>query len=212
MPETMMLNELNLSAFMSSKLCHDLVGPVGAINNGLELLEDDDDEETRAYAFEIIQNSARAAAVRLEFSRLAFGSSTGLGGEIELGFAEKVARAFIEEGKHRLKWAKPVGALPKDQVRLILITLTISLQAAPGGGDLEVIVGSGASPAFTIRCKGRTARVPEGFEALLSGAPGVEIDPRNVLPYYAGRLAASLGARLTVVKDGADAVFACTPA
>lgn len=210
MPPEPTLSELNLCAFMSSKLCHDLVGPVGAINNGLELLEDDDDDDTRAYAFEIIQNSARIAAARLEFARLAFGSSSGLGGDIELGHAEKIARHFVEEGKHRLKWSKAEGALPKDYVRLLLIAICVSMQATPGGGDIEVSVAkNSAAPSFIIRCKGKTARVPENFETLLSGqAPG-DVDPRTILPYYAGRLAAALGLNLTVRKDGADAVFTC---
>ncbi len=212
MPPELTMDELNISAFMSSKLCHDLVGPVGAINNGLELLEDDDDDDTRAYAFEIIQNSARIAALRLEFARLAFGSSSGMGGEIELGHAEKIARHFVEEGKHQLKWARPEGALPKDYVRLLLISLSISMQATPGGGEISVSVRkvSGA-PSFQIRCKGKTARVPENFEALLSGAAASEVDPRNVLPYYAGRLATALGGALGVRKDGADIVFDCSP-
>ncbi|MDX2263748.1 MAG: histidine phosphotransferase family protein [Hyphomicrobiales bacterium] len=204
------LDDLNLCAFLASKLCHDLVGPIGAINNGLELLEDDDDDDTRAYAFEIIQNSARIAAARLEFARLAFGSSSGLGGEIELAMAEKIARAFIEEGKHRLHWPKPQGALPKDYVRLLLIALFVSLQAAPGGGDVTVSVVVGAQPDFRIRCKGRTARAPENFESLLSGEG--EIDPRTVIPYYAGRLASALGSSLTVAMDGADALIRCEPA
>ncbi|MDZ4791409.1 MAG: histidine phosphotransferase family protein [Hyphomicrobiales bacterium] len=212
MPPELTLDELNISAFMSSKLCHDLVGPVGAINNGLELLEDDDDDDTRAYAFEIIQNSARIAALRLEFARLAFGSSSGLGGEIELGHAEKIARHFVEEGKHRLNWPRPEGALPKDHVRLLLIALCISLQATPGGGEIAVSVRKGLkTPSFFIRCKGKTARMPENFEALLNGMAAKEVDPRNIMPYYAGRLAIALGAALTARKDGADMVFECAP-
>jgi histidine phosphotransferase ChpT len=89
------LSELDLAALMSSKICHDIVGPVGAINNGLELLEEEEDEQTRAYALQLIQNSARSAAARLEFARLAFGASSGLGGAIDLGMAERVARGFV---------------------------------------------------------------------------------------------------------------------
>ncbi len=109
MPIDVMLDDLDLTAFMSSKICHDLVGPVGAINNGLELLEEETDDETREYAFQLIQNSAQIAWARLEFARLAFGASAGLGTVIDLGHAERIARAFVEEGRHQLKWTRPTG-------------------------------------------------------------------------------------------------------
>lgn len=199
------LSELELTALMSSKICHDIVGPVGAINNGLELLEEEDDEQTRAYALQLITNSARSAAARLEFVRLAFGASSGLGGTVDLGMAERVARGFVEEGKHKLNW-QGTGALPKNQVRLVLMLLTVSMLTIPGGGQISLTI-SAKEPSFEIRSEGKSARVPEPVEAIFNGAVPDGIDARMIIPYYAMKLAADQGMKLALKKSGAQVVL-----
>ncbi len=202
-----MLDDLNLAAFMSSKICHDLVGPVGAISNGLELLEEETDEETRAYAFELIQFSASVARARLEFARLAFGSSSALGSQVDLAHAGNIVRAFIEEGKHKLHWNTFAGGIEKTKLRLLLTMTTVSMTAVPAGGDIRVTVtGSDAVPHFEIRCSGRGARIPEGVEAIFKGNAS-DVDPRSIVGYYALRLAQASSMTLTVRKDGTDIVF-----
>lgn len=201
------LDDLHLTAFMSSKICHDLVGPVGAISNGLELLEEETDEETRAYAFELIQFSASVARARLEYARLAFGASSALGSDVDLTHAGNVVRAFVEEGKHKLHWKTFAGGMEKTKVRVLLTLVMVAMTAIPAGGDLRVTVtGNAASPRFEMRCSGRGARIPEGLEDMFAGRPA-EVDPRSIVGYYATRMAESCGLALTVRKDGADIVF-----
>jgi histidine phosphotransferase ChpT len=196
---------------MSSKICHDLVGPVGAISNGLELLEEETDEETRAYAMELIQFSAAVARARLEYARLAFGASTALGSEIDLRHAESVVRPFVEEGKHKLHWETSLGSLDKSRARLILQLILVAMPAVPAGGDINVVIsGDLANASCEIRCKGRNARIPEGLEDMFLGRQK-DIDPRSVISYYATRLARSVGMALTVRKDGPDIVFSAKP-
>jgi histidine phosphotransferase ChpT len=207
MSETAVLDDIHLTAFMSSKICHDLVGPVGAISNGLELLEEETDEDTRAYALELIQFSASVARARLEFARLAFGASSAHGSEIDLGHAGNIVRTFVEEGKHKLHWKTFPGGLEKTRVRLLLTLITVAMTAIPAGGDLRVTVsGTQEAPDFEIRCQGRGARVPPGIVEMFSGEIA-DIDPRSVAGYYAARLAQSSHMTLTVKKDGADIVF-----
>src|SRR6202140_3547889 len=95
---------LELAALLCSRLCHDLISPVGAIVNGLEVLEDDNDEETKTFALELIKKSARVASARLQFCRLAFGAAGSAGATIDLGDAETVARGFLEDDKTKLGW------------------------------------------------------------------------------------------------------------
>ena len=76
------LEDTALAALISSKICHDLAGQIGAINNGLELLEEENDEDTRYYALELIQNSAKAAWAQLDFNRLAFGVASSIGAAV----------------------------------------------------------------------------------------------------------------------------------
>jgi histidine phosphotransferase ChpT len=208
MSDTAVLDDLNFTAFMSSKICHDLVGPVGAISNGLELLDEETDEDTRAYALELIQFSASVARARLEYARLAFGSSSALGSDVDLGHAINIARAFVEEGKHKLHWSTEPASLEKTKVRLLLTLMNIAMTAIPAGGDMRVkVTGEQDAPSIEIRCSGRGARVPESIAKILKGGTA-DIDPRSVIDYYAVRLAQSCAMPLTVRKDGTDIVFA----
>jgi len=208
------LVDIQLTAFMSSRICHDLVGPIGAINNGLELLEEETDEDARAYAQEVILNSAQAAWTRLEFARLAFGASSGMGQAIDTGQAERIARGYVEEGKHRLQWyAQGDIQLDKTHARLLMIIIAVAIPALPVGGDLHVEVAKAdGAPTLSVRCVGRNARIPDKVDGILSGTDLDELDPRSILPYYAARLADEAGMSISVGKAGEDVVFTAAPA
>src|SRR5213595_521135 len=91
------LDALDLAALLCSRVCHDLISPVGAVVNGLEVLEEDKDEETKVFALELIKKSAQQASARLQFCRLAFGAAGSAGAAIDLGNAETVARGLLED-------------------------------------------------------------------------------------------------------------------
>ena len=88
---------LDLAALLCSRVCHDLISPVGAIVNGLEVMEVDNDQETKAFAMDLIKKSVRQASAKLQFCRLAFGAAGSAGAQIDVGDAEKVARGFLED-------------------------------------------------------------------------------------------------------------------
>ena len=90
-PVPIALGALDLAALLCSRVCHDLISPVGAIVNGLEVLDEDKDEETRTFALDLIKKSARQASARLQFCRLAFGAAGSAGAQIEMGDAETAA-------------------------------------------------------------------------------------------------------------------------
>jgi histidine phosphotransferase ChpT len=209
------LDDTVLASLISSKICHDLAGQIGAINNGLELLEEEIDEDTRYYALELIHNSAKAAWAQLDFHRMAFGASTSLGAEVPLAHIEQVARRYVENGKRRLHWqAEGPAEMVKAHARLLLAMIALSLPALPAGGDIYVGVSGGGKAAeaeqglgFIVLCRGRSARIPERTEEILSGQNLQGIDSRFILPYYAARLASEAGMPLTATKDGADVLF-----
>ena len=126
---------LDLAALLCSRVCHDLISPTGAIVNGLEVLEESKDEETREFALALIKKSATQATARLQFCRLAFGAAGSAGAEINLGDAETVARGFIEDDKIKLTWNLPRALAPKNQVKLLLNLLIVATQAIPRGGS-----------------------------------------------------------------------------
>lgn len=160
------LEDTALAALISSKICHDLAGQIGAINNGLELLEEENDEDTRYYALELIHNSAKAAWAQLDFNRLAFGVSSSLGAVVPLGHVEQVARRYIENGKRKLHWQANVQELDKQQARLLLAVMAVSLTALPAGGDIYAglsVGNTGGRGAPRLKAvilrRGRSARI-----------------------------------------------------
>src|ERR1700757_2819192 len=124
---------LDLAALLCSRVCHDLISPVGAIVNGIEVMEEDKDEETKAFALDLIKKSARVASAKLQFCRLAFGAAGSAGAQIDLGDAEKAARGLLEDGKITLVWNLARELLPKNRVKLLLNMLLIAVGTIPRG-------------------------------------------------------------------------------
>src|SRR6201986_1575987 len=114
------IGALDLAALLCSRVCHDLISPVGAIVNGLEVLEEDKDEETKTFALDLIKKSAQQASAKLQFCRLAFGAAGSAGAQIETGDAERVARGLIEAGQITIAWTLPRQLVAQNRVKLLL--------------------------------------------------------------------------------------------
>src|SRR5213075_2234207 len=133
------MNAVDLASLLCSRLCHDLMSPVGALNNGIELLADEDDPEMREKCLELLADSARASANKLKFFRLAFGAAGGFGEEIDTHEAE-VALEGLFGPKRRIELGWVVGdeKLPKDAVKLLLNIAMLAGDALVRGGRLDV--------------------------------------------------------------------------
>ena len=205
------LDALDLAALLCSRVCHDLISPTGAIVNGLEVLEDGGDEETKTFALDLIKKSARTASARLQFCRLAFGAAGSAGAQIDVGDAEAMARGFIEDGKITLAWNLPRVLLPKNRVKLLLNMLIIASQTIPRGGTLTVDpTGAGESMGFRITAAGLNARIPQHVPDLLAGnSENGTVDAHAVQPFYTGLLARSCGLAVGLAAEG-DAIIIAT--
>jgi histidine phosphotransferase ChpT len=202
MTEPATIGDLDLAALISSRICHDVISPVGAIANGLEMLGEEQDEAMREQTMNLIRKSARQASAKLQFARLAFGAAGSAGAEIDLRDAERVAKDFVQ-GKHSLSWQGPPVTLPKNKVKLLLNLVALGVVALPRGGTVSVdIAGEGPGAAFTVLARGEPARLPEHFASLLAGGKGGALDAHSIQPYYAGRVAAAAG--MTVTVEGRD--------
>lgn len=197
------LDDLELAALVSSRICHDVVGPVGAIFNGLEVLEDDDDEQVQKYAMDVIRRNTKNAWARLEFARLAFGAAGSAGAEIPFNKIQDLSNAILEE-KHKIDWSSEHDFLPKGYAKVILNLVVIAVTSIPRGGKINLsITGEMERPTITMISRGNGARLPERVPEILSGEYEGEIDALVIQPYYTYRLITANDFKISV-KPGKD--------
>jgi len=200
------LDALDLAALLSSRVCHDVISPVGAIINGLEVLEEEHDAEMRGHALALIKSSASEASARLQFCRLAFGAAGSKGASIDTGDAEHVARQLFADERTRIEWKLPRALMAKNKVKLLLNLCLIADMAIPRGGALTISgEGEGDDIAFRVEAKGPNPRLaPEVVRLLAGESDEATLDARAIQAYYAGLVAQSCG--LEVTASGGDAI------
>jgi histidine phosphotransferase ChpT len=186
----------DLAALLCSRVCHDVISPVGAINNGLELL---DEGGADADAMDLIRTSALNASVRLKFARLAFGASGSVGASIDTGEAERAAKDFAQaEKKTEVNWIGPRAIVAKNRVKLLLNLFLVAYGSIPRGGTIEVVLENPELEAkFTIAARGRMMRMPPKFVELCSGKAEEAVDAHSIQPYYTVLLAEESGMELS---------------
>lgn len=195
---------LDLAALLCSRVCHDVIGPVGAVVNGVEVLEDEDTADMKEMALELIAKSARQAAARLKFTRLAFGAAGSMGAQLDLGDAEQVVRGMIEDQRTTVDWNLPRAFQPKNKVKLLLNLVLLSTTTIPRGGTIRIApIGEGEEMGFLLEANGVSARIPQGVEALVAcEAPEGGLDAHSIQPFYAGLLARECALKVSFAQAG----------
>jgi histidine phosphotransferase ChpT len=205
------MTEWQLAELMAARLCHDLVGPIGAVANGVELLGDGSagpDAEVTG----LIAVSARQATRRLQWFRVAFGSASGLPSAAMFGETRRLALGLFEDSRVSLDWAAPDAATEalasREAAKFALNMSLVALECLPRGGGVQVrIMPSRASVKVSVAAVGSAARLPEDLQlALRADAPIAELTPKSVPAYLASRLAVQAGSRLDVRTPGDDRV------
>ena len=189
------MNAVDLASLLCSRLCHDLMSPVGALNNGIELLADETDPDMREKCLELLADSARASANKLKFFRLAFGAGGGFGAMIETGEAQTaLAGLYGPERRIELSWMVAEPKLPKDAVKLLLNLAMLAGDALVRGGQLAVgAEKSGDHLELAIRAEGPRVLLDPTLRATLTGTHGGDIEPRAAGAWLAQSLTAAQG-------------------
>jgi len=202
------MNAVDLASLLCSRLCHDLMSPVGALNNGIELLADETDPEMREKCLELLADSARASANKLKFFRLAFGAAGGFGEEIDTHEAEAALEGlFGAEKRIELGWVVKDDKLPKTAVKVLLNLALIAGDALVRGGRLDVGAerGNGAVE-LAVRAEGpRILLDPLLRETLGNGATG-QVEPRAAAAWLAYNLISDAGGSIQLSNESSEAL------
>jgi len=203
------MNPVDLASLLCSRLCHDLMSPIGALNNGIELLADEDDPDMREKCLELLADSARASANKLKFFRLAFGAAGGFGEEIDTHEAEVALEGlFGAERRIELGWMVSDEKLPKGAVKLLLNLAMLAGDALVRGGRLDVgAERRNGEVELAVRAEGpRILLDPSLRETLSNGANGAGVEPRAAGAWLAHNLVAEAGGALQLSAPSSEAL------
>lgn len=194
--------EVKLAELLCTRLCHDLTGPIGAVNNGAEFLADDG-FTLQDQAVELITNSAKQAVNRLQFYRQAYGK-VNLQGEASLNEVRNLSEDFFRESRFKLNWPHHFTdsaevSVSRKMAKLVLNILIIISGAMPRGGDIHLSLGRREDGQMEVKLRGEGIGIKEDKETLAAfrkETPIEEITPKTVQPYFTARLADSLAVEL----------------
>lgn len=205
------LSGSDLAALLCSRVCHDVISPVGAINNGLELL---DEGGADADAMDLIRSSAHNASVRLKFARLAFGASGSVGASLDTGEAEKAVQDFASaDNKTEIIWQGTRAIIAKNKVKLLLNLFLVAYGSIPRGGTVEIVLENLETyPKFILTARGKMVRVPPKFLEIHSGSIDEPIDAHSVQHYYTVLLADEAGMTISSTAGPDDVTFTAVEA
>jgi histidine phosphotransferase ChpT len=201
------LDALDLSAMLCSKVCHDVINPVAAMENGFQLLDMDQKPESREEAMKLIRHSAEAATAKLKFARIAFGSSGSPTAQVDVGDAGELGKQLFEPDV-KVEFSIPKTLIAKNRVKLLLNLMLIAGGAVPRGGVMKVDpIGSGETMGFMVKVSAERVRVQPVVESLLAGTPSEPVTAQTIQPFYTGVLAREQGMKVTLASDPTSATL-----
>ena len=208
----MTISAVDLASLLCSRLCHDLLSPVGALNNGLELLADETDPAMRARCMDLLAESARTSAAKLKFFRLAFGAAGGFGEAIDSREARAAIEGLFGEKKLAIEWLVEEEKLPKVAVKVLCTLAMIAGDALVRGGRLDIgAEGEGDATEIVVRATGpRLALDEELRSTLIHGHADDAASPRGAPAYLVHALVAATGGQVMITDVENGVLFGAT--
>lgn len=202
------MTELEFAALLVSRVCHDLVSPLGAVVNGLEVLEEEHDAAMRKDALHLVGSSAENALTRLQFLRLAFGAAGSAGTEVDMDEVGKMITGWFSGSRITVRWEHTGCIWPKAWGKLIMNAAMLATDCLPRGGRLSCTPVAGPEQnGFILHAAGPGARITEDTAGALRGKPPEEsYNARAIQPVLAFRLADALHTGLSLISENTDQV------
>jgi len=192
------MNDVEFSALLCSRLCHDLISPVGAIANGLEILVDEEDDMMREEVMKLLAQSAEVTSARLKFYRLSFGSAGGFGEKVPLREAESAIKGLYAGGNINLSWQSDVGGLDKDAMKLMLNMVLLAGECLIRGGDMSIeIAAQDTTTQVMVTIQGDKIIFQESIRNILLADVGQdEVEAKTAPAFLAANAARKLGCKI----------------
>jgi histidine phosphotransferase ChpT len=188
----MSINAVDFASLLCSRLCHDLLSPVGALNNGIELLTDEDDPEMRKRCLELLSESARTSANKLKFFRLAFGAAGGFDDQVDSNEAKAAIEGlFAANSRLQIGWLVHEPTLAKPAIKVLLNLALIGGDALVRGGKLDIgAEKAGGKTEIVIKAEGeRLILDPEIRHAVRGDLSEAALTSRTAAAWLAWKLA-----------------------
>jgi histidine phosphotransferase ChpT len=197
------MSKTDFAALLCSRLCHDLVSPVGAITNGIEILEDEQDADMREQVLDLLKKSAQQTSNKLQFFRLAFGAAGGFSAQLELKEAERAMMSFLEGGRIDLVWETDVYQAPKAAVKLLLNMCLVGAESLIRGGTMNVSFAvTDDVAAIDVIMTGDKVIVQDAIKTAISGSLAEEdLEPRTAPAFLAAKVVSDQGGSLDIEHD-----------
>jgi histidine phosphotransferase ChpT len=204
------MNTADFASLLCSRLCHDLVSPVGSLYNGVELLADETDPDMRARCMELLADSARQTANKLKFFRLAFGAAGGFGDAIDAREAHSALEGlFASDKRLTINWQVGDTTLSKGAVKMLLNLAMMAGDALLRGGTL--LVASEVREDGTevvVRAEGPRIILDAEVRSTLEAGTDLErLSPRGASAYLVSLLAEEAGTTLHISEEEGVLVF-----
>jgi histidine phosphotransferase ChpT len=202
----MSVSPVEFASLLCSRLCHDLLSPVGALNNGLELLADETDPDMRARCLELLSESAKASANKLKFFRLAFGAAGGFGDAVDTREAHAaIDGLFGEGGRIEIGWLVEEATLSKTAIKVLLNLALIAGDALVRGGRLDIGAEvRGTSTEIAVRAEGPRLVLDPELRNALTGATEGDLSPRAAAAWLVHTLSTEHGGNVAVSAGDAE--------
>lgn len=198
------LGAVALSALLSSRVCHDLINPVGAIGSGLEVLDDPAMEDTmREAALDLIRSGAKKALALLSYARLAYGAAGGFGAQISLEDAGKALAALYDTVKPELEWGLGSDLAAKENVKVLMILAYAAADCVPRGGTVAI---TGDIADFTIRASGAKVLLQDDLVRALKG-DAAGLAPKFTPALLAAEIVSAAGGSVSVERTDEAVTF-----
>jgi histidine phosphotransferase ChpT len=206
------IDPARLSAYIASRICHDLVSPVSSVTNALDLMDEPGDPEMKVQAEALLREGADKAAARIQFLRYAFGSIGLSSGAADIHEARKITEAFVKSHKPSIEWDIQTDHLSFSHARLMMNLVIMATEALPRGGVVSVRIRSEVGGmTITLTAKGDRARLKDDVAAAVNGTEPVDgWRAENIQSLFARMICDDLGGELTAKQSDGQVIFMVT--